>query len=963
MMAQHDNSQTLAAVLERGKALEQARQHGQAMAQYQEWLATQPGTAPLHLGIARCARALGQHETALTHFEAAHALEPGDRQKRLDLAQALLTLGRTGTAQSHYQALAASAPNNAAAHTGLGRCARKSGAHAEALTHFQAAARLQPDDARHLFDIAETLRSLARLEEAAATFRQTLERVPNHAGAHSGLAYVLRSQGKRREAGQHFALAAKLLPNNTDLPLEAATEQREARQFDQARATARGVREAFPHYLPALHNLAETERAAGRHEVALEILEEGLARSPRDAQLLLKAAHCLRVLQRLDEAKTMYRRVITEQPGNGWAYVGLGQSAKRQGQLQEAEECFAQALAVAPADTALRLDLASEQRDMGHFDEARSAAHSILTSHPAHFRALTSLAETERTAGQYEAALQWLHKAHAQRPHDVEILVKMATAARQLSRQEECNHYLETALQIDPLAVAALRGLAEQYMRADDAEAARDLLQTAILEKPDDITLQFTLLDALIASGMPEAALALMDEVEAKTGAHPTILTKRAHTLRRIGLYHEAMAAARQATTLYPYNNTAWLERFHAEVLLNADPDIEALLSNLPAVTPQETAQAERCHGAFAERQWRFGDAAAYYTTAMARHANNAGIAFNLARVHLLTLELAQAKTLLQHHRDLDAPNLRLRGKSLNTSQTLYGQLLDEYALNETPPRVHPLLNLPAPARLEALLPLVKAEPDNTAAAVALVMALRHGGGLSTITHPGAPPITKMIFQFWDSTDIPEDIARYRATWRAQNQDYAVHSFDNASALAFLQKAFPPAVAQAYQHAIEPAQKADIFRLAILFAYGGVYADADDRCQRPLQTLLPASASLVLYQEDLGTIGNNFIATSPRHPLILKALQLSIQAINRGDADITWLSTGPGMITRAFAQSYASGEQGLPGQTLVLSIQQLCPVIAIHCHCAYKKTKKHWSNSSFSRKRDTLRPQKITATT
>ncbi len=350
----------------------------------------------------------------------------------------------------------------------------------------------------------------------------------------------------------------------------------------------------------------------------------------------------------------------------------------------------------------------------------------------------------------------------------------------------------------------------------------------------------------------------------------------------------------------------------------------------------------------------------------MALHADNAGTAFNPARVHLLNLDLAQAKTLLRHHRDLDAPNLRLRGKSLNTSQTLYGQLLDEYALNETPPHVRPLLSLPAPARLEALLPLVQAEPDNTAAALALVMALRHGGAFPAITHPGGAAITKMIFQFWDSTEIPEDIARYRATWHAQNPDYVVHGFNNTSALAFLQTAFPPAVAQAYQHAIEPAQKADIFRLAILYAYGGVYADADDlRCQRPLQNLLPAStsAALVLYQEDLGTIGNNFIATAPRHPLILKALQLSIQAINRGDSDITWLSTGPGMFTRAFAQSYAAGEQGLPGQTLVLSLHQLCPVIAIHCHCGYKKTKKHWSNSSFTRKRDIIRPQQTSTAT
>lgn len=134
---------------------------------------------------------------------------------------------------------------------------------------------------------------------------------------------------------------------------------------------------------------------------------------------------------------------------------------------------------------------------------------------------------------------------------------------------------------------------------------------------------------------------------------------------------------------------------------------------------------------------------------------------------------------------------------------------------------------------------------------------------------------------------------------------------------------------------------------------GGV--DGDDRCQHPLAALIPANASLVLYLEDLGTIGNNFIATVPPHPFIRKAMQMAVQALNRGDSDIVWLSTGPGMISRAFTQCYIQAEQGLPGHSYIIGRQQLFPIIAVGCASGYKRTRKHWSNSTFAGKRDVLR--------
>src|SRR5262249_31141648 len=100
------------------------------------------------------------------------------------------------------------------------------------------------------------------------------------------------------------------------------------------------------------------------------------------------------------------------------------------------------------------------------------------------------------------------------------------------------------------------------------------------------------------------------------------------------------------------------------------------------------------------------------------------------------------------------------------------------------------------------------------------------------------------------------------------------------------------------------------------------------------------------FQEDFGTLGNNFLAAAPRHPIITLALELGTNAINRGDTDMLWLSTGPGLLTRAIAQLLAS-----PGGDLkylgakILDMGFTMRHIGLRCPLHYKTTTKYWNRS------------------
>jgi mannosyltransferase OCH1-like enzyme len=145
--------------------------------------------------------------------------------------------------------------------------------------------------------------------------------------------------------------------------------------------------------------------------------------------------------------------------------------------------------------------------------------------------------------------------------------------------------------------------------------------------------------------------------------------------------------------------------------------------------------------------------------------------------------------------------------------------------------------------------------------------------------------------------------------------------------------------------------KADLFRLAVLYREGGYYVDADDRCLAPIPTIDPGDRGLIVYQEDLGTVANDFIGVAPGHPVIGHALGAAREAIERGDTDMLWLATGPGLLTRSLAAHLAGHRHERLKAMYVLERHDMFKAVAIHCAAAYKHTSKHWSRTAFKQPR------------
>jgi hypothetical protein len=398
-----------------------------------------------------------------------------------------------------------------------------------------------------------------------------------------------------------------------------------------------------------------------------------------------------------------------------------------------------------------------------------------------------------------------------------------------------------------------------------------------------------------------------------------------------------------------------WRQRAQLAIKLG---DYDSAERAVPAAQSlvHETSLAAHIRGRVAEARWRLDEAATYYKKALASNPQNPGVHADFARLSLKRLEIDDCRHHLRSMIDLDASSRQLKGQSPNVSQTHIGQLVDEFALDRTLlDELREVRALPLQQQVGHLKAIALRNPDHTPSAIMLLIAMRQAEELGGPPRPSSPDrvseIPQRIFQFWDDASPPEEILELMDSWKARHPGFEYVRFDGGAARAFLIDHGLEDVLRAYWRARQPAQKADIIRLAYLAVKGGYYADADDRCLSAIPCFVPAQAAFVAIQEEFGTLGNNFLGATPRHAVMQLALRLATEAVNRGDADLLWLSTGPGLLTRAFSQLVARDDPAstpIPGAA-IFERGRIERHIGIHCPGLYKRSHKHWSRSSFSK--------------
>ncbi|WP_426959928.1 tetratricopeptide repeat protein [Muricoccus radiodurans] len=878
-----------------------------------------------------------------------------------EIARLALSLGHTARAEQAYLDLRVQKPTRVLPVLQLSRLARDRDDPAAAERHLRDGIASGIRDSRLFLDLARVLRNGGRLNEAYDAYAAALSTAPDEPRAAQELREMLRESGgipaalpqlEAVEAAGNHAPALRCL--RIDLLLE----------IDRPEAARSLAEEALRSHGPSvdiLLRLGAMERASGDGAAGLERLRAAHRLDPGSADAVVSLGRALLSDDLLDELGGLTVAVTAGQQ------IALARALRLDGRGDLARLLLGQVGARMPTAVPDLLALGSECAAAGLTKTSEKVLHraaDAMPDDPDAWLGLGRLWRTTQGPGTAEG-LRALRRAVDLAPQRAEPRAELARDLLEIGRAEEAEAALRDALDREPDHLPALQ-VAHRLLRALGHDGAAALLCDRIrAERPGAGWAWSAAVDARCRIGAWEEALALLDEMDARKIVPDAARVQRIGILFRRGRTAEALRLLEAAREARPADAALWWLQIEHWIRTGRTREAAEALDDAP-LSERGRTRFLHAQALVAEAEWRMEDAARLATSAVRADPRHGAALETCVRTCLSLNRPRDARAWLS---DQAADRLSRRlpdARVPRVSSGFLGRLTEEYLLDaELEEVLHRAQALPFEARLPALVDACRTWPDQTSAAMALLLHLRRAGLLEAgADRPGPDarsPIPQRVIQYWQDPVPPADVDELMRSWAETNPHYAYRRFDATSAYAYLQAHASPDVCSAFRLARQAAEQADLFRLAVLAREGGFYADADDRCLTPLDALRDRfPTACLLTQERMANLGNNIIGAAPGHALIESALRQAADALNRGDRSGPWLDTGPGMLSRCFvAQLLRPGAGLMDGlrDVTILPLPQLRQSIAVGLSAGYKSTGSYWQNHARSPVRREVTPR------
>ena len=243
-----------------------------------------------------------------------------------------------------------------------------------------------------------------RPDEAEQCLREAINLAPSFAKPHEDLGRLLVERGRAEEAVKVLKNATRLDPQSS--PAFFALGQAlillgKGKEADEAF-------EASFELDPEKKNLAlaAEHQKAGRTEEAESMYREILRENPKHVDALRLLGTICAYDKRVGEAERFFRRSIEQAPDFVGAILDLGRLLKEQSRWEEAIECFEKVNRLEPDNVQSRYQLAATLAPAALTYAAVEAYHEVLKLRPKHPGALLGLGHVLKTMGQQAEAVQ-----------------------------------------------------------------------------------------------------------------------------------------------------------------------------------------------------------------------------------------------------------------------------------------------------------------------------------------------------------------------------------------------------------------------------------------------------------------------------------------------------------------------------------------------------------------------------
>ena len=167
---------------------------------------------------------------------------------------------------------------------------------------------------------------------------------------------------------------------------------------------------------------------------------------------------------------------------------------------------------------------------------------------------------------------------------------------------------------------------------------------------------------------------------------------------------------------------------------------------------------------------------------------------------------------------------------------------------------------------------------------------------------PKTQLIPRIIHQTYMNRAMPAESYSACQTWWLTNPNYEYRFYDDTLSQTLMELWFAPDSLElkAYNMLYAGAYKSDIFRLALLYREGGVWADVSSVCEHPLDNYINANDEMIVCvdspcQKRYANIHQAYIYVIPQHPAIQHILDYTVQTVVSRRFEI------PGMVFQSIA--------------------------------------------------------------
>jgi Glycosyltransferase sugar-binding region containing DXD motif len=157
--------------------------------------------------------------------------------------------------------------------------------------------------------------------------------------------------------------------------------------------------------------------------------------------------------------------------------------------------------------------------------------------------------------------------------------------------------------------------------------------------------------------------------------------------------------------------------------------------------------------------------------------------------------------------------------------------------------------------------------------------------------------IPRTILQTFGSRRVPRGLFEATRSWLELNPEYEYKFYDDDDCRTLIREHFGEQTLACYELLTTGAFRADFWRYCALFVHGGVYADADTLCTRPLRELIGKNDDFIVPRaNDPRFLFNAFICSVPRHPFLKNVIDRAVERITAGDSLDPFFVVGPGAL-------------------------------------------------------------------